>query len=171
MGIIIAMVFETVFDISKSGINNWQMLLIPLLLTVLGALLVFAPNFMQKILSDGVQGKARHIFSYFYFGFALFMTILWIWSVGSEYYKSITAFGSGKYKIVEGRVTDFVPMPYEGHADERFRVNGVPFSYSDYSITCGFNNSASHGGPISEGLYVRISYVGNIILKLEIAKN
>ena len=164
------MVFETAFDISKSGISNWESLLIPLVLTTLGAILVFAPNFMQKILPDGLQGKARRIFSYFYFGFGLFITTTFFWSVGGDYYNNISAFNSGKYKIVEGYVTDFVPMPFEGHANESFKVSGITFSYSDYTITSGFNNTCSHGGPICGGEYVRISYVGNTIIKLEIAR-
>jgi hypothetical protein len=41
-------------------------------------------------------------------------------------------------------------------------------SYSDYVVTAGFNNTASHGGPIRQDLPVRISYVGNSIVKLEI---
>jgi len=61
-------------------------------------------------------------------------------------------------------------MPYTGHQDETFTVNGVRFSYSDFGVTCGFNNSASHGGPIREGLQVRIHYVGNAILRLEVAR-
>ncbi len=31
-----------------------------------------------------------------------------------------------------------------------------------------FNNAASRGGPIREGLPVRISHIGNTILKLEV---
>ncbi len=68
-------------------------------------------------------------------------------------------------------------MPEGGHADEHFLVNGVSFSYSDYEISAGFNNTSSHGGPIHEGLPVHIWYrdIGNgrnnEILRLEIAGN
>jgi hypothetical protein len=65
-------------------------------------------------------------------------------------------------------VRNFKPMPYAGHAEESFDVAGVPFRYSDYQVSVGFNNTASHGGPIREGLPVRISFVGNTILRLEI---
>ncbi|MBX9769509.1 MAG: hypothetical protein K2X47_19690 [Bdellovibrionales bacterium] len=53
---------------------------------------------------------------------------------------------------------------------ESFMVSGVRFQYSDYVVTDGFNQTASHGGPISKGAYVRICYdpKGNHILRLEI---
>lgn len=70
--------------------------------------------------------------------------------------------------MVQGYVTNFRPMPYEGHQDECFSVQSETFCYSDYGITAGFNNSASHGGPIREGLPVRVSYVGNTIVRLEV---
>jgi hypothetical protein len=60
-------------------------------------------------------------------------------------------------------------MPYSGHPNETLSVNGVEFSYSDYVIVPCFNNTTSHGGPIRDGLRVRIAYSGNCILKLEIA--
>jgi hypothetical protein len=69
-----------------------------------------------------------------------------------------------------GPVTDFRPMPREGHADESFVVGGRRFSYSDYSVTPGFSNTRSHGGPIDNGVYVRITHRDNTILRLEIAR-
>lgn len=80
------------------------------------------------------------------------------------------------YEVVEGSVENFTPMPYGGHAKESFYVNGAYFEYSDYEITGGFNNTASHGGPIKgNGQKVRISYYSkrnrsNIILILETEK-
>lgn len=60
--------------------------------------------------------------------------------------------------------------PYSGHARETFVVNGQYFSYSDYDLTQGFNQTQSHGGPIKEGLQVRITHVDGSIVKLEIAQ-
>ena|SRR5215204_11577 len=76
---------------------------------------------------------------------------------------------NGSSEIVEGKVEQFVPMPYGGHARETFIVNERYFSYSDYDLTRGFNNTQSHGGPIKEGLQVRITHVDGSIVKLEIA--
>lgn len=60
--------------------------------------------------------------------------------------------------IAEGVVENFHPMPKEGHSNETFTVNGTLFAYSDYTVTPAFNKTASHGGPIKQGLYVRIHY-------------
>ena len=90
------------------------------------------------------------------------------------YNKTVGAYNRGEYQIVEGYVENFVPMPYEGHADESFEINGVKFSYSDYNIHPGYNNTKSHGGVIKEnGQHLKIGYVylnetyGNIIVYIE----
>lgn len=81
----------------------------------------------------------------------------------------MSCLNSASCSIAEGPVTNFIPMPYTGHSMESFTLNGHRFSYSDYVVTSGFHNTISHGGPIHEGLYVRITYSGNSILRLEIA--
>jgi hypothetical protein len=79
------------------------------------------------------------------------------------------AFVRGQYSVVEGAISDFHTMPYSGHQMETFVVKDVQFSYSDYVIVPCFNNSASHGGPIRQGLRVRVAYSGDCILRLEVA--
>lgn len=90
------------------------------------------------------------------------------------YNKTVGAYSRGEYQIVEGYVENFDPMPYEGHANETFEINGVKFSYSDYNIHPGYNNTKSHGGVIKEnGQHLKIGYVylnetyGNIIVYIE----
>lgn len=80
------------------------------------------------------------------------------------------ALRSNQFMIVQGRVTQFVPMPYGGHADESFVVSGRRYNYSDYQISAAFNNTQSHGGPMREGLQVRITDVKGQIARLEIAE-
>jgi hypothetical protein len=62
-------------------------------------------------------------------------------------------------RVVEGRVENFHPMPSGGHDTERFDVGDVHFEYSHWSVSQGFNQDVTVGGPIREGLYVRIRYV------------
>jgi hypothetical protein len=79
---------------------------------------------------------------------------------------------TGNYKVVEGIVKNFHPMPWTGHDSERFSVNGVRFEYSDFDLSKGgFNNTSSHGGPIKENLPVRIAYKSGRILRLEVGVN
>jgi len=52
--------------------------------------------------------------------------------------------------IAAGAGRDFIPMPFEGHADAQFCVQTVCFRYSDFAHTGG-NQTSSHCGPIKEG--------------------
>ena len=60
---------------------------------------------------------------------------------------------------VEGTVTDFRPGSND-HRPERFRVHDVRFEYSDDGHP-GFHQTAAEGGPIREGMCVRIRYYRN----------
>jgi hypothetical protein len=100
---------------------------------------------------------------------------MWIFLVSgpilTEGSDAFAAFRTGHYSLVEGTVTSFHPMPYEGHDAECFTVEARRFCYSDYEVTPGFHNAASHGGPIRAGVHVRIAYLGPVILRLQIRKD
>ena len=97
----------------------------------------------------------------------LWSAIAWCLAISANS-KPISGLRNYAYQIVEGQVTDFKPMPYEGHTEECFSVQQQRFCYSDYEISPGFHQSASHGGPIHEGLPVRIAYSGGVILRLQV---
>lgn len=92
--------------------------------------------------------------------------------IKSDHDRLLESVNTGRVQVAEGVVERFHPMPVGGHDTERFIVAGQQFEYSDYEVTGGFNNSASHGGPIRVGLPVRITFVpgsyNNVIVKLEI---
>src|SRR5947209_19646614 len=81
----------------------------------------------------------------------------------------------GRAAVVEGPITDFhTPQPTQ-KGNDRFTVNGVPFFYTDADLSNpGFKQQTVDGGPLRNGLLVRIHYYydssrkQNIILKLEI---
>jgi hypothetical protein len=79
----------------------------------------------------------------------------------------------GTAHVVEGDVEEFQPMPANGHGSERFVVDGLRFQYSDTVASAGFNGTSVDGGPIRDGLHVRIHFVdlasGPTITKLELA--
>jgi len=79
----------------------------------------------------------------------------------------------GTVYVVEGDVEEFQPMPANGQGSERFVVDGRRFQLSDSVASAGFNQTSIDGGPIREGLHVRIHFVelasGSTITKLELA--
>ena len=80
---------------------------------------------------------------------------------------AIAALRDGTAAVVEGPVTSLVDS---GHAGENLTVAAHRFAYSDDEVSAGFRHSASHGGPIRVGLYVRVTYVGKLILRLEVGQ-
>lgn len=67
------------------------------------------------------------------------------------------AYDRGECQVVEGTVEKFDPMPPTGHKHESFQVKSYRFEYSDFDLTMpGFHNAHSRGGPICEGLHVKI---------------
>ena len=156
---------------------DFSILTIPIIMIIF--ILVF-PWIMKKSY-EGKDEKLNIIFVIFVKLFCLCgIAFVTLWSAVAliaqlnMYNKTVGAYGRGEYQIVEGYVENFDPMPYEGHTDESFEINGVKFSYSDYNIHPGYNNTKSHGGVIKEnGQHLKIGYVylnetyGNIIVYIE----
>jgi hypothetical protein len=162
------MEYRTVFDIATAGYKSWYFPTFGLIFVTAGAILVAnrknLPSWWAK------HPRASNVFAFYFFGFAVLWTLVSFFSTYSQYSSLSKARSASDLRVAEGVVTNFKPMPAIGHAMERFCVSRVCFEYSDYVIAGGFNNTTSHGGPIREGLQVRVSYVGNSIVKLEVAK-
>ena len=105
---------------------------------------------------------------YFIVGISLLLSAIGLLTSWSTYSRGRSAMREQAIAEVDGPVTDFRPMSYGGHGDECFTVQTRTFCYSDFDITPGFHNAASHGGPIREGLPVRVFYSGNMIVRLEV---
>lgn len=153
------MEFETVFDVEQAP-YNWYYAAFGLCFVVFATVWSFCVRHAE---SRRTRYPPR-----FMLGFTMVWTGAVFGTTFSEWYGGRQALADGRASVVEGVVEDFVPMPYEGHQEERFTVRGVTFCYSDYTMTSLFHNTRSHGGPIQAGLYVRVHYVGSDILKLEI---
>jgi len=158
--------YVTVFQIAPSS-TGWLFSAIGLVPILIGCALFWAKKKFSWIRLKEIHWFLPAFFCAFGF--------IWVVFVGPAIIrqdsKLVTAYRNSDYSLVEGVVTDFHPMPYEGHQDECFSVKEKRFCYSDYLITGGFHNSASHGGPIREGLPVRIAYSNGVILRLDIPKN
>ncbi|MES2297270.1 MAG: hypothetical protein V4582_09520 [Pseudomonadota bacterium] len=160
------MEYRTVFDIATAGFKSWDFPAFGLPFIAIGILLVANRKNLPSWWYKGP--KERAVFPFVFLGLALLWTLFTFASTYTEY-RSLAS-SVGKAQVVEGLVRNFKGMPPNGHGMETFCVSRACFEYSDYSIVAGFNNTATRGGPIREGRPVRITYVGNSILKLEIAK-
>jgi hypothetical protein len=86
-----------------------------------------------------------------------------------QYANLNTEYERGAYQQVSGRIENFADSgPGLQPGTERFTVGGVPFSYSRYIMSPGFRKTRASGGPLHNGLSVRIKYIGNAIVRLEI---
>ena len=76
---------------------------------------------------------------------------------------------SGDFEVVEGPVTQFQPRARWEKGSESFTVKGVTFSYGRADLgKGGFRDQFGPGGPLREGVRVRVSHREGRILKLEI---
>ena len=160
------MEYQTVFDLAEVGYKAWKFPLVGLIFVAVGGVLVARrknlPGWWSK------HPRASSAFAFYFFGFAVLWTLTASLSTYADYTTLSRARSNKNFRVAEGLVTNFFPMPAAGHANERFCVSGACFEYSDYVVTAGFNNA--HGGPIYQRRQVRVTYVGDSIVKLEVAK-
>jgi hypothetical protein len=161
------MTYETVFDVAQNAYTCWW-ISIPCIV-VLAAALVVAIRMPPPW---GPGGRARKISDWLSLGLGALIPLVSLASFGAGGREAAWKLRNENYAVVEGRVTDFVASPASGlsQKEESFVVDGRRFTYQGYNVSSGFHQVASQGGPIHEGLYVRITYTGPQILRLEIAR-
>ena len=148
---------EVLFDVTTKGISYGPLL----------AVIVFVIiDVLFKKIFPSAQKRAVTLFTFLACVVVIAITLFQISSW--EYYKKQLT--EQRCSIVEGVVTNFHPMPYHGHSHESFVINGVRFTYSDYTITPAFNNTSSHGGPIKQGMHLRVFYTDSRDFKGTTAK-
>jgi hypothetical protein len=77
----------------------------------------------------------------------------------------------GRYGIVQGTVENFHPVTQDGRSDEWFTISGHKFSYSDHhdlETTPCFNQTRLRRGPIHDGMFIRMKFVDQCILQIEV---
>jgi hypothetical protein len=161
------MEYRVVFDVSTAGYKAWNFALVGLVFSLVGISVV---AFRHKLGGWWLtHPTASKLFAFFFLGFAVLWSSVSFVVTYRDYRTLLTAERTNALHVVEGVVSTFNPMPATGHSMERFCVAADCFTYSDFVISAGFNNTTSHGGPIRKGLAVRVSHLGNTIAKLEVA--
>ncbi len=156
------MEYVTVFDASQKGLDWWA----PVFGTSFALIGLHALLRRRDASLHGMRRVGIVLYILFGLGIATLPPL-----VQSRHRTAlIAALREGRAAVVEGRVQDFVPMPWSGHARECFTLQETRFCYSDFAVSAGFNNTRSHGGPLREGLQVRVHHVDRVIARLEVAK-
>jgi hypothetical protein len=161
------MEYKVVFDITEAGFRGWAIPGSALALAGAGFVLLIAQRKWRDALKR--YGGAVNVLALL----LVVMSLLWVLisSVATylEYSWLAEAAEGGRVDVVEGRVSDFKTIPTAGYVRERFCVRKTCFTYSDDVATGAFHQTRQNGGPLREGLSVRVTYVGTSIVRLEVA--
>ncbi len=156
--------YQVVYDYSQQGIGAAPMLL---------AIIILAGLIMGLVgRAIAVKGRAPKSLLK---AFQVFM-IVWVGigacaacTVAYTAVNNLASIQQGHVEVVEGVVHDFKAGDEFCREEEQFTVKNVTFKYS-CGLVGGFNQTATRGGPIRDGLQVRVTYYGRYIVKLEIAQ-
>jgi hypothetical protein len=150
------MTYQTLFDVAQGGYAAWWFPAFGLVFVAAGGALV----------------KWRSRASY-----RIGLALAALWTITAfvvtyrDYRSAVSKLQNGEYAVVEGPVTGYEALPGKGWGQkaETFLVDGQRFKYHGAVVSAGFHRMASQGGPIRDGLQVRITYSGPDILRLEAA--
>ena len=174
--------YKVAYEISSAGLEMGISSILPIMFIIIGFIVgIYNLKFTSK---DYPKRTKNMIFGFAFGCFGFFFLMIGSPMTRSHFHKTNELYKNNKFKTIEGKIENFDPMPKAGHKHESFTINGVYFEYSDYYLAYhGFNNTASHGGPITHnGQELRLGYVThtyhgrtkdfetNIIVKIELKK-
>lgn len=158
------MEYDVIFDVTTAGYRTWWF-------PALGAVLTAGCGlFVRQLMRKNSPRQLATVF------LALMTMLIGLWTVGAfamtfgQYYSLRSAIADGRVAVVEGVVKDFKPHHIGGRGPEKFCVSDTCFAYSNSIVTEGFNTTQASGGPIRDGLPVRVTYVGGSIVRLEVGR-
>jgi hypothetical protein len=159
--------YEVIFDVAEGGFRNWTFPAFGLIFVAVGIFCLKNRKSLPYMFPGQIGPEDGIKLGIFVLTFSVLWMVFTFTSTWRDYSVLRNALKDGNVAVVEGRVENFVSVP---HKTERFSVCGASFSYSNYGVTAGFNNTNSSGGPIRDGMWVRIAHLGNSIARLEIAR-
>lgn len=157
------MQFETVYDIANAGCRLGYLVLVGLAL-VIAALVPWLRRSPPEY--PPPANAEWHKWGVPFFAVWTLLAFVTTWA---QYWSLLRDIRTGRAQELEGVVTDFRAAPdYKG--TERFHLGDREFSYSRFATKQGFHTLSADGGPIANGAHVRVLYMNDHILRLEIAR-
>jgi len=164
------MIYKTIFDITQIGYEQWRFPAIGLVLTLVVGILVFGPRSFQGLPYFWLPKRVALFLNRVGFVVVVLWTVIILYATLQSYISVRNTLASGNYSTVQGHITDFKPLLQGRTGDESFTVQGKTFSYSDHGLIAGFNKTKREGNQLKEGMEVRVTYINDKILRIEIAE-
>ena len=165
------MKYQTVFDASAPNASKWLIIMYGVCFVLIGVCIYIVA---AALLKNTSIRRAIIIYATTVGGLMAASALLWSFGLFNQFRteQQIAKYSldSGQTLVATGVITNFRPEDVNHKIDESFSVQGVNFSYSHFIVNGGFNASSPFGGPVRNGLPVRVFYLGNYILKLQIGK-
>jgi hypothetical protein len=158
--------YRVVYDASQHGYDPTPVSF-GVTFCILGALLWFGG--WRGVPRDAKRRGPGRLFAGFFFGFSLLWTVLVVGGTLIDHVTTRSALAEGRTRLVEGPIEHFAPARADGKGAESFDVAGVHFVYKDFRLGPGFSHVSTRGGPLHQGLNVRIHYLGAEMLRIEVA--
>lgn len=113
---------------------------------------------------------ASKIIFTFYALLFLYSTIDYYNILHAESVEGTKILQSGLCDILQGPVNNVTRNPNVRQVFESFNVGGEKFSFSDKKVTYGMHNLEINGVSLVDGMYAKVCYVGDLILKVDILR-
>ena len=144
--------YQTVYDIGTDGFDEWWWLL--------GIVVGFAALLLALLVFPRAQAKHRLLAG---IGLLLVSMVGMNFLMGAHFLerRAIAEIAAGKAKTIAGKIANFQP-DQGGKGDaaiESFRIGDERFSYSNSIHRAGFKQTRIYGGPLKDGMTVRLTYV------------
>lgn len=158
--------YRLAFDVTAGGYQTWRSAILPACVSAAALIVLMFLRFSPSVKERGAR---------FYRGIisavgavAAMGCVAMLVHTRCEYDELQSSLRNMTFHVVEGYVVDFIPQGVDGHPIERFRVDSARFEYSRSDITSAFHRTAIEGGPIRNGIAVRIADVNGKIARLEV---
>jgi hypothetical protein len=158
--------FVVIFDVSRQGYQTWREALIPLIPALIGFGVLRWSRVSGPTLIDK-EPRLYHLVLRLSVMLGIFGTLAILAYTRREFEQLNNALKAGNYRITSGVVSGLVPELADGHPRESFDLSGRSFVYSSADVTSAFHQTVGTGGPVRDGLGVRIADVDGKILRLE----
>lgn len=159
-------------DINQAGYQAWWFPALGLIFFLIGLALMAINRFRKMRVVPAISSRAGQPAPYLpwlFMGFALLWSGFAFASTFNDYRELREALNHGRCQMIEGSIEHLHTGSGErGDTDDWFDIHGSRFSYSDNITVPGFGQTQARGGPLKEGMRIRIYAYQGQIARLEI---